>query len=665
MTYDDYKLLRTELRGYVDCQSDIVSAVGYDEAAKGSELPSQQLKEEQERLKIENLCVLVMGKFSSGKSAFLNALFGQQFLGTSAVPKTAVIGEISYSDKEDITLYPKKGKWKGGDRPFKIKKEDLDKYTSIDHTSKEETETPFDKVVIHYPLSICKNGIMLVDSPGLDDPTCNDRITKEYLPKADTIIYCMAASQAYSALDADIINNLRTSGYTSIIFVITYWDTIKKNDELLGTNEAETLSKHLIDALSPLTELKSEGIFFVSSIDALIGKRNNKPELLESSGFPELETKVEKILVDQKGRMKLIRALAAARTINRNIGYYLNDTVTVLQKNRQELTHNLANAQQALRSAKEKADLINQQIESGISNVCKTAKDRAMLFMSDSLISKVPMWVEECNPESGINILKPKKSAGEFCNAILEHIKSKMTSEMERWCKNVLSEDVIVPRMESLLSKQKDNIKQFNNDLSKIRITLDLPTTGEEISDSESASGWSRIAAAAGSLLIGDIGGAIIGGQLGIKAMLTTLAAEVAAGIVVGIVSMFTPVGWVGVIIAAITGMITGGITNIFNLKKQMKKKIAEKTVEELTKQKDKFGNDVETKVNSALSVIRKKLSDQLNLPVNEAQKIVSGAQQALNNGTDKEETIKIFKENIPLNKTLGDKMDNFFNKIM
>lgn len=665
MTYDDYKLLRTELRGYVDSQSDIVSAVGYDEAAKGSELPSQQLKEEQERLKIENLCVLVMGKFSSGKSAFLNALFGQQFLGTSAIPKTAVIGEISYSDKEDITLYPKKGKWKGGDQPFKIQKKELDKYTSIDHTSKEENETPFDKVVIHYPLSICKNGIMLVDSPGLDDPTCNDRITKEYLPKADTIIYCMAASQAYSALDADVINNLRTSGYKSIIFVITYWDTIKKNDELLGTNEAETLAKHLISTLSPLTELESEGIFFVSSIDALIGKRNNKPELLESSGFPKLETKVEKILVDQKGKMKLIRSLSVTRNINRKIGDYLNKEVCVLQQDRQTLIHNLANAQQTLNSAKEKANLINQQIEAGISSVCKTAKDRAMLFMSDSLISNVPRWVEEYNPESGINILKPKKSAGEFCNAILEHIKSQMTSEMERWCKDVLNEDVIVPRMTNLLLQQKENIEQFNNDLSQIRITLDLPTTGEEISDSESASGWSRVAAAAGSLLIGDIGGAIIGGQLGIKAMLTTLAAELSAGIVLGIISMFTPVGWVGLVIAAITGAFAGGLKNIFDLKKQMKKKIAEKTVEELTKQKDKLGNDVESKVNSALSVIRKKLSDQLNQPVNEAQKIVNGAQQALDNGANIEETIKIDQENISLNKTLGDKMDTFFNKIV
>ncbi len=230
------------------------------------------LTEDSKMLNEDTLRVLVMVKFSSGKSTFLNALMGQKLLPAKPTPTTAVIGEIVYSASPSATLYPKKG-FAGGDKPFNIKVEELSKYIVIDHTipttDKKKAENPFSKIIIKHPLSICKNGIMFVDSTGLDDATCNDTITKDYLPTADAILYCMNSSQAFSAADKTEIERLISLGYKSIIFVLTYYDVLLYNDELNGTNDAEEAKRHYIKQLSKYTDLGESGIFFVGSCFSL------------------------------------------------------------------------------------------------------------------------------------------------------------------------------------------------------------------------------------------------------------------------------------------------------------------------------------------------------------------------------------------------------------
>lgn len=629
MTYDDYKQMRTELRGYVENQLGIVSAVGYDEAAKGEEPPSKKLQDENERLTNDNLCVLVMGRFKSGKSTFLNALLGQNFLGTAAVPKTAVIAEISYSEQEDITLYPKKGKWKDGDQPFKIKQAELDNYTSIDHSAGEDWETPFDKVVIKYPLDICKNGITIVDSPGLDDPAANDRVTKEYYPKTDSIIYCMHSGMAYGNLDANEIDTLRATGYKSIIFVITNWDRIVQNDIIMGTNGAKDLSEYLTAKLSPLTELGKEGIFFVSSLDAFVGKKNHDANKLQSSGFPELETKLEKILADQKGRMKLVRSLTTVRTINRNLGYYLNDQVTVLKQDAQQLANKLATAQQSLSNAKQKADLISQQIELGIQSISERAKDKTCLFMP-ALIEKIPNWVKECKSEQKLGIRSKRKDIEKFISDILLQVKSKMTKEVEEWGKNTLVDDVISPRLTNLLLQQQINIDQCKRDIEQFSTNLNLDH--------------------------GDV-------QEDNNQFVSILLAEITTALGLFIASMFTPIGWVAAIVAAVVSAVFAFISEGISIEGRAKKKITTELVNCLNNNKDNFAEKVKSEVYKHLSNVRTKLSDQLNRPVNQAQAIVNAAQEAIANNAYKEETIQKFNKNIPLNKKLGDKLENFFRQ--
>ena len=472
MNYEEFKLARTQLANMVEGQLSVVRSSDYDSVVNTTEKPSVLLAETNKRLKDENLKVLVMGKFNAGKSTFLNGLLGRRLLPQKSIPTTAVIGEIRYSDTEKIVLLPKKGKWHGGDAPFEISASELDRYIIIDHTDGGNNENPFEKVYINSPLAICKNGIEFVDSPGLDDPTCHDAVTKEYLPTADAIIYCMNSQAAYSAKDKDEIDALRSLGYTSIIFVLTYFDVLQENDEMMGTNDAQELKEHMLKILAPLTDLGENGIFFVNSLAAIKGKVQHDAVMLQKSNFPIVEKRMEEILVNERGRLKIIRSLYQTKSINRKNGNYISDSITLANNKHSLIAQQLATAKQALSQAQDKANLINQQVENGVKDIANIAKDKGALYLISDVIPNVETWVNEANPEKGISIIHLKSSIKEYTEAVIDHMKSRLSTSISSWCKQSLVRDCIEVQFSNLLLSQRGNMSSYQEDLAKVKLIL-------------------------------------------------------------------------------------------------------------------------------------------------------------------------------------------------
>ena len=663
MDYKSFKAKKEQLSSLIGDVIDVVNRSGYNKITTEGIRPADELRESQSRLDDQDLRVLVMGKFNGGKSTFLDGLLGRPLLPMGALPKTAVIGEIKYAEKERVVLVPKPGKWKGGDEPFEIQVSELDKYTSIEHTTDGAKENPFYRAYIECPLAICKEGIEFVDSPGLDDPTSHDDVTKQYLPTADAIIYCMTSIAAYSSKDKDEIDNLRAMGYKSIIFVLTYFDKLIENDEMMGTHEADTLKKHMYDTLSPLTDLGKSGIFFVNSLAAIKGKMTNNLELLHSSNFPDVEEKIEQILVNERGRLKLIRSVYQAKWINKRAGKFMRDKIEISQKDYATFVNRLTQAQNALEAAKQKSENIERSIGYGINDISRGAKDKGELFLMGSLIPNIDSWVNEYEPDEGISIVHLRSSIKSYTEAHIDHIKSKMSSSLIEWCNNSLVKNYIEPQFERVLIEQRNSLEQYEEDLSRVRVNLELPIDGDEIGDGTTPSVVSRVGAAGASLLIGDIYGAITGGVLGFKAMLTTLAYELTAAIVLVIASFFTPVGIPAMIIAAVLSAIGGGVTNVLSIKGEVKKKIITKAKQILSAsdKKAEFGENIESSVKSALGLIKDKLHKELQLPIDESMKLVEQAKSDMNkNGAERGKEVTTLRQVLQKQEAIETSLDEF-----
>lgn len=660
ITPDQFKRACGTLLGIVNKQSAISA-----KANLGDKSSMDSLSEASGQLNDDTLRVLVMGKFSSGKSTFLNALMGQKLLPAKPTPTTAVIGEIVYSETAEAILHPKKG-YAGGNKPFTIKVDELSKYIVIDHTQatadKKKADNPFSKIVIKYPLTICKHGIMFVDSPGLDDPTCHDAITKDYLPTADAILYCMNSSCAFSEKDKVEIERLISLGYKSIIFVLTYYDVLLYNDSMNGTNDAEDTKRHYTKLLSKYTDLGENGIFFVGSLPALNAKLNNKPELLSRSNFPPLERRLDEILFNEKGRMKLLKALYSTRRVNRVTSQHLTDLIEVANSDKSGLSNRIHDAQNKLNQAQAKANEILSQFRYSSASIINGAKDRGRHFFLSEIIPNLAEWTKEFTPndEQSISMWHPKRTGAAFTEGCIVYVQSRIETKMAEWCDESLVKGYVKPQLETLIAQQNSNLEAYEADLKRVRATLNLSLDSESINEEESAGKTNRILSAiAGAFL--NPASLVTGGAFGWKGLVASLVATLVGGIVLGIVSLFTPVGWPALIITWIVSALVGGSFVGGNIESNIKRKIAEKMREELSRQQESVAANIGQTVSEVLDKVQTAVSNGLNAPVEQFKKILAEAQRSVNSESSQiqsrvESYSKLRKENT----NLANDMDAF-----
>lgn len=617
------------------------------------------LKETTAQLSDDNLRVLVMGKFSSGKSTFLNAMMGKMLLPAKPQPTTAVIGEIIYSEKEEAVLYPKDPKAK----PLQVKIEDMSKYIVIDHENAKKDEAkkpnPYKKILIKYPLSVCKHGIMFVDSPGLDDPTCHDTITQEYLPKADAIIYCMNVQQCYCAYDKMEIERLRALGYRSIIFVITYFDVLLSNDMMCGTNEAEKVRKHYTEILKKLTDHGESGIFFVGSLPALMGKTNNKPELLKLSNFPPFEKRLEEILFNEKGKMKLLKAIYGVRRINRQIGQMLNDKIDIANSDTANLANKIHIAQNNLTQARAKADAISAQFSLATANLVEGAKTRFRSFLLNEILPNIEGWAQEFAPteEQEIKLTSPKASVVAYTEACSKFIQGYIETKIGEWTTDLV-ENYLKPNIVQIAKSQQANLDDYENDLKRIRLELNLSISGENVSEETNAGTANRILSAIGGLVGGVIGG-YMGGMLGWEAMVTQLVAQVVAVIVIFIISCFNPLS-APIIVPIIVGasLIAGGISfSMFEDK--VKKKLVNELKEGIRNSQIELENNIGQSVSDNINEINKAAREGLEAPVKQCQDLLDEANATVNaQGDTLRKKIEVYNALRKHNSSLAENID-------
>ena len=225
--YEVFKCNRTEILTLAEQQLSIVTELHIDAIQTEGTKPGQVLNGLIERLKADSFQVLVIGCFSAGKSTFINAMIGTKLLPATRTPTTGVICEITYAEEsaKKATLYPKEGMGENGSSaPFPISvhklRDELEKYVKIDHNGEETATSRYKKLALQWPLSLCENGVTIIDSVGLNDPDSRHEITLDYAQSADAVLYLMTSGATYSATDAEAIRYLRSLGYESPFFII-------------------------------------------------------------------------------------------------------------------------------------------------------------------------------------------------------------------------------------------------------------------------------------------------------------------------------------------------------------------------------------------------------------------------------------------------------------
>src|SRR3990172_4542365 len=277
MVLDKYSHLKDELLTCIDSVSATEGILG---------CPCEELKEKV-RNNVFNLVVL--GQFKRGKTTLINALLGAEILPTAVVPLTSIATILKYGETLNIKVYFNEG------RVAEIEPATLTQYVTEKGNPKNEKDVQ--EVVITYPSSYLKDGIRLIDTPGVGSVyEHNTDVAYQYLPKSDAALFLLSVDQPVSKAELDFLKDVKQYSHR-IFFLQNKADYVGSED--LG--ESISFSKKIIEECMG-REVK---IFPLSVKLALEGKLSETKELLEKSFLPAFEYILNTFLMQEKGEVLL------------------------------------------------------------------------------------------------------------------------------------------------------------------------------------------------------------------------------------------------------------------------------------------------------------------------------------------------------------------------
>ena len=292
MVLDKYAHLKEEL---VKCIDSILTIEGITVGI------CEELRE-----KIENnvFNLVVLGQFKRGKTTLINALLGAEILPTAIVPLTSIATILMYGETLNIKVYFNDG------RVTEIESANLPQYVTEKGNPKNEKDVQ--EVIITYPSPYLKDGVRLIDTPGVGSVyEHNTDVAYQYLPKSDAALFLLSVDQPVSKAELDFLKDVKEYSHR-IFFLQNKADYVSSED----LSESISFSKKIIEECMG-SEVKVSPL---SAKLALEGKLSGIKELLEKSFLPEFEHILNTFLMQEKGEVlllsvtnNLLRLLSQAR----------------------------------------------------------------------------------------------------------------------------------------------------------------------------------------------------------------------------------------------------------------------------------------------------------------------------------------------------------------
>lgn len=325
-----------------------------------------------ERLHQDKLVVAFVAEFSRGKSELINAIFfadfGQRLLPSSAGRTTMCPTELLYDPTRppSIRLLPIETRARDGSvaefknyadewvtlaldlsSPDKMSQvlsqvsqtkripvalarkyglyDESDVLAPLSAADEAAVDIPcWRHAVINFPHPLLQQGLVILDTPGLNAIGTEPELTLNLLPNAHAILFILAADAGVTRTDIEVWQNhlvgVDPATKEGRLVVLNKIDGLW--DELKTASDVETEIMRQVKTSAQLLAIPAAQVFAVSAQKALLAKVNGDDALLSKSRLPQLEQALSKELIPAKrdivgtATRTEIRALAATvRTI--------------------------------------------------------------------------------------------------------------------------------------------------------------------------------------------------------------------------------------------------------------------------------------------------------------------------------------------------------------
>ncbi len=232
----------------------------------------------------------------------------------------------------------------------------------------EKVEIPcWRHALISFPHPLLKEGLSILDTPGLNALGTEPELTLSMLPSAQAIIFVLAADTGVTKSDLEMWHNHvchnRGGSKQGLAVVMNKIDAMW--DDLADENGYENSIQSQIKLSAATLKVNEDVIFPVSAKQALLAKVKGDGLLLEKSRLNALENYLANDILKQRKSMLLA-------TINRDIGFLVSESSNLIN-------NSLANAVAQLEEFK-KIDFQNRDMTG---KLMAETRDRQTVYMAN------------------------------------------------------------------------------------------------------------------------------------------------------------------------------------------------------------------------------------------------------------------------------------------
>ena len=247
-----------------------------------------EARELQARLAEDRFNVMVVGRFSRGKSTLMNALLGGNYLPTGIVPLTSVITTVRYGSRKQVVLH-----FTGTGLAREAPLSQLAEYVTQRENPGNVKKLAYAEV--QFPIELLRRGFFFVDSPGLGSPIIENTLTTErFLPQADAFVLVTSYESPLSVEEDRILQRIRNAN-KKLYIAMNKQDTV-------GPEDRDEAIKFVRKRLKQFGFAEEPQIFSISAKEALGAKQTQNATQLERSGLQAFETELLRFLIEERAQ---------------------------------------------------------------------------------------------------------------------------------------------------------------------------------------------------------------------------------------------------------------------------------------------------------------------------------------------------------------------------
>lgn len=253
------------------------------------------------RLAEDRFNLLVVGRFSRGKSTLMNALLGGDLLPTGIVPLTSVITTVRYGSRKQVVL-----NFNGRSLRREVPLSQLAEYVTQQSNPGNIKDLAYAEIEL--PVEILRRGFFFVDSPGLGSSISeNTQTTEKFLPEADAFVLVTSFESALSEEEDRILHRIRITNKR--LFVV-----VNKQDTVSEADRRQALA-FVAERLRRFSFSETPQVFSLSARQGLQAKQAKDKASLQESGLASFEAELLRFLTEERAQAFLANLYARTATL--------------------------------------------------------------------------------------------------------------------------------------------------------------------------------------------------------------------------------------------------------------------------------------------------------------------------------------------------------------